>query len=369
MRRAIELARRSVGRTRPNPNVGAVIVKNGEVVGEGWHHQAGQPHAEVEALRSCAVDPRGATMVVTLEPCNHHGRTGPCSEAVLRAGIARVVIGQRDPNVVSGGGIERLRAAGVEVIAGVEEGLALQLNPPFNTFHLLGRPAVTLKWALSADGCTSCDSGHSFWITGEAARRRVHEMRVLHDAVLIGVETALRDKARLTIRGVDSPPGPPRRRIVLDGKLRLPLDHPLLAETQGIPTVVCAEDAPAQHEEALVEAGAQVWRLEGERDGTVSLSALMARLREEGVQSVLVEGGRRVGGCFVAAGFVDQVAAFMAPVLIGAGERPLGALLAPQPPETMEQAIRMHHVRTEVLGGDVLMEGWITRHLFPEERS
>ncbi|MCB2156498.1 bifunctional diaminohydroxyphosphoribosylaminopyrimidine deaminase/5-amino-6-(5-phosphoribosylamino)uracil reductase RibD [bacterium] len=368
MRRAIELARRSFGRTRPNPNVGALIIKNGEIVGEGWHHQAGQAHAEVEALRSCSVDPRGATMVVTLEPCNHTGRTGPCSEAVLRAGISRLVIAQLDPNVVSGGGIERLRAAGVEVITGVEEGLSMQMNPAFNTFHMLGRPFVTMKWAVSADGCTSCESGHSFWITGESARRHVHEMRALHDATLVGVETALRDKARLSIRGIEIPPGPPRRRMVLDSRLQVPVDHPLVTETQGIATVVCSEDAPADREEALANAGAEVWRLESDNNGHVSLPALMARFREEGVQSVFVEGGRHVAGAFVANGFVDRVAAFMAPVLIGAAQSPLNALVMPQAPDSMEQAIRLHHVRTEAFGDDVLLEGWVTRHLFPEEQ-
>lgn len=366
MRRAIDLARRSVGHTRPNPNVGALILKNGEVVGEGWHRQAGQAHAEVEALRSCSVDPRGATMVVTLEPCNHTGRTGPCSEAVLRAGIARVVIAQPDPNPVSGGGIERLRAAGVDVLVGIEQALALQLNPAFNTFHMLGRPFVTLKWALSADGCTSCQSGQSFWITGEPARRRVHQMRTLCDAVLIGIETALQDNARLTIRGIEIPPGPPRRRIVLDSTLRLPVDHPLVTETQGTATIACSEDAPEDRERALLEAGADVWRLETNRDGRPSMHALMARLREEGVQSLLVEGGRHIAGQILAHGFADRVAAFLAPTLIGASDQPLGALLLPNPPETMQDAPRLHHVRTETLGDDVLLEGWITRHLFPD---
>ncbi|MEQ8819511.1 MAG: bifunctional diaminohydroxyphosphoribosylaminopyrimidine deaminase/5-amino-6-(5-phosphoribosylamino)uracil reductase RibD [Sumerlaeia bacterium] len=366
MRRALDLARRAEGQTRPNPLVGAVILREGRVIGEGFHARAGEPHAEAQALTQATEDPRGATMVVTLEPCSHHGRTPPCSDAVIRAGIARVVIAQRDPNPLARGGVERLREAGVAVETGVMEQEAMLLNPAFNTYHQLGRPLVTLKWAMSADGCTASSSGHSAWITSPESRTRAHAMRAAHDAVLVGVETALMDGAKLTIRHVEQPPGPPLRRIVLDSQLRLPPGHPLVTETQGRAVVVCADNAPADREMALTSEGAEVWRLRPGVDGRVSLADLMLTLRGHGIQSVLVEGGRRVAGQMIRFGFADRVAAFLAPVLIGAGGAPLSALTGDDPITTMSDALRLHHARFETIGPDVLMEGWITRHLFED---
>lgn len=366
MHRAVALARRGWGQTRPNPHVGAIVVREGRVIGEGWHRRAGEPHAEIEALRACREDPRGATLYVTLEPCNHHGRTPPCTDAILAAGIARVVVGQRDPNPAAYGGVHRLWNAGVQVETGVCEQECLLLNPAFNTFHALGRPMVTLKWAMSADGCTSTASGQSAWISGEAARTRAHQLRAESDAVLVGVETAIRDNARLTIRGVDVPPGPPLRRIVMDSRLRLPPDHPFVRETQGPAIVVCTEDAPRDAEQRLAHGGAEIWRLQKSGDGeTIDAGALLGRLHAEGVQSLLVEGGRRVAGAFLAAGLVDRVAVFFAPKLVGSGEHALSALQVPAPIDHMDRATPLHHAEWEAVGPDMLLSAWITTHLFP----
>jgi len=362
MARAIELARRAEGRTRPNPRVGCVIARGDRVVGEGFHARAGEAHAERAALAACVEDPRGATAYVTLEPCNHHGRTPPCCDALLDAGIARVVVAQRDPNPVAGGGVERLRAAGVQVDVGAREAEALLLNPAFNTYHMLGRPLVTLKWAMSLDGATSCATGDSRWITGEAARRRVHALRAAHDAVLVGIETALRDDARLTIRDAEVPPGPPLRRMVLDANLRLSPTHPLVAADPATAWVCCAHAAPPDREARLRNAGARVLRLARDARG-VSLPDLAARLHAEGVQSLLVEGGRRVAGSFLAANLADRIAAFIAPLAIGAGSASLSALVVDEPPSLMADAKRLHHSRAEVIGEDVLVEGWVRGHL------
>jgi diaminohydroxyphosphoribosylaminopyrimidine deaminase/5-amino-6-(5-phosphoribosylamino)uracil reductase len=361
MRHAITLARRAVGCTRPNPAVGCVIARDGAVLAEGFHPRAGAPHAEAMALANCTVDPRGATMYVTLEPCNHTGRTPPCSEAIIRAGIARVVIGTCDPNPTAGGGIERLRAAGIEVTAGVLAHECRLIDPAFHLFHRLGRPMVTLKWAMTADGCTSSASGDSKWISGEASRQYVHQLRAECDAILVGVSTALKDDARLTVRGVPGADlGAPRRRMVLDSGLSLPANHVLLSEQQGIATIVCTHAASNEAEDRLRCAGADVWRVDADAEGRVDLNALMERLKQERVQSLLVEGGRRVAGAFLAAGLVDRVVAFVAPTLLGGGENHLGALLQSSPPLAMTQAVALKHAEWRFFDNDALLVGWCT---------
>ncbi len=364
MTRALELARRAEGRTRPNPLVGCVVVRDGRVVGEGFHAQAGGPHAEREALASCSEDPRGATMYVTLEPCSHTGRTPPCADAVIGSGVARLVIAQRDPNPQAGGGIERIRAAGIQVETDVCAEETMLLNPAFNTYHMLGRPLVTLKWAASADGCTSCEGGDSRWISDASSRRRVHEMRARADAVLVGIETALRDDAKLTVRDAEVPPGPKLRRMVLDAELRLPPDHPLVVADPETAVVWCTEDASPEREAALANAGATVRRIRRRERGGVSVAELVAALHGEGVQSLLVEGGRRVAGSFLAEGLADRVAVITSPVLIGSGGNALSALVVREPVTRMDRAVRLHHTRVETIGDDVLLEGWLTGHLF-----
>lgn len=357
MRRALELARLAEGFTRPNPAVGAVIVRDGRAIGEGYHRRAGLPHAEVEALRSAIGDVRGATLYVTLEPCNHTGRTGPCTEAVIAAGIARVVIAQPDPNPVASGGIARLRAAGITVDVGVCEGEARRLNAPFNIFHRERRPLVTLKWAMSADGCTATATAESKWITGEAARARVHEMRAHHDAVLAGAETVRRDDARLSARREGTAFEFAPLRLALSRSADIDPNSAFVRERLGRAVVVCGT-APATVRNALSSAGVELWELPLV-EGFVAMHDLMARLHREGIQSLFVEGGRSVAGQFLAHGLVDRVAAFVAPRLIGGGAAHLGGIRLPEPIAAMDAARDLRETSIAVLGSDVLIEGWL----------
>lgn len=361
MRRALELAARAHGRTRPNPCVGAVIVAaNGEVLGEGFHRRAGMPHAEVEAItaaRAAGRDVRGATIYVTLEPCNHTGRTGPCTVALLEAGIARVVIAQRDPNAVSGGGMERLRAEGLRIDTGLCEQEALLLNGPFNTFHRLKRPLITLKWAMTLDGCTSLPNGESKWITGEAARAEVHRRRAASDAVLAGIGTVLRDDARLSARLDDPDAPPPPLRIVLDSMLRLPADSAFVRD--GSPAMVaCCEAADESRERALRERGIEILRLKRGPHG-ISIPDLIFCLYSRGIQSVSIEGGRTAAGCFLEHRLVDRIEAWIAPKIAGGGAEHLGPIRLPNPLESINDALALQHTQITRHGDDLLVEGWL----------
>lgn len=381
MRRALELARRAEGQTRPNPIVGAVISRDGRIIAEGWHERAGKPHAERQALAACVENPRGATLYVTLEPCCHQGRTPPCTVAVLDAGIARVVVAAMDPNPLARGGATTLRDSGVEVVTGVLGEQARLLNPAFHTFHALRRPLVTLKWAISADGCTSAAGGDSKWITGTEARTHAHLLRAQHDATLAGIETVLRDNARLSVRDAPTPPGPPLRRVVLDSTLRLPPEHPFVTEQLGLPIVLAAGDGPegdepgeetplAERAEALRDAGVEVRFLPRAGDGVgIEPGAVLELLAGLGVQSVLVEGGRRVAASFLAAGLADRVAAFVAPTVIGAGTETLSALLGAAPRGEMSAAIRLARPHWKTFGDDALLTGWIGSHLLDGPNS
>ncbi len=367
MGRALELAARAQGLTRPNPCVGAVIVSaGGDILGEGFHRRAGQPHAEIDALRDASQagrDVRGATMYVTLEPCNHQGRTGPCSEALIAAGIARAVVAMRDPHAAARGGVEILQAAGVSVQVGLRGVEAALINPAFVTFHGLGRPLVTLKWAMTLDGCTAVPGGDSKWITAEEARAEVHRRRSTQDAVLAGIETVLRDDARLTAR-VDNPAGPPLVRIVLDSALRLTPDARFLTEGGDSPAlVICCDDARVDLEEPLRRAGAEVLRVARGPRG-VSLADVMFHLRAREIQSLTVEGGRAVAGSFLEAGLVDRVEAWIAPRLAGGGPAALGPIALPTPNAEMSQALDLSNPTLQAFGRDWLIEGWLTDHLF-----
>ncbi len=370
MRRAVELARLGEGQTRPNPLVGAVLVAaDGKAIGEGYHRAAGEPHAEVEALQDAqrkGHSPEGAAIHVTLEPCNHHGRTGPCTEALIGAGVARAVIAVRDPNRQAGGGVERLREAGIAVEVGVLREEVALLNPGFMTWHLLGRPLVTIKWAMTLDGCTSLAGGESKWITGEAARREVHRRRARHDAVLAGIGTVLRDGARLTARGMPPPPGPPRFRAVLDSRLRLAPAAPFLeeAEDASVPLVFCSEYAEESHADALRHAGAEVIRVGADGQGRLAAAEVLAALGTRGVQSVYVEGGRTVAGHLLGRGVADRVEAWLAPVLAGGGEAHLGPITVPAPPGAMADAWRLRRTTLHRVGEDWVAEGWLSGHLF-----
>lgn len=324
MRRALALAARGRGTTRPNPMVGAVIARGGKVLAEGYHRRAGGPHAEIAALaRLGPRAARGATLYVTLEPCCHTGRTGPCTDAVLAAGIARVVVAALDPNpLVDGRGVARLRKGGVRVDVGVLSREAEALNAAWATWIASGRPRVTLKAATTLDGFIADGRPRArrapVWITGEEARRVAHELRAAHDAVLVGSGTVAADDPRLTVRLPRARRvGPQPVRVVLDGRLRTrPAAHVL---DDGPPTLVFTKrGAPAARVRALRAAGAEVLEVAAP-GGRLSLPQVLQALAERGLQSVLVEGGAAVNGAFVAAGLVDDVAFFLAPTVFGAG--------------------------------------------------
>ena len=323
MRRAIRLAERGRGRVSPNPIVGAVVVRGGRIVGEGWHRALGEPHAESMALRRAGSRARGATMYVSLEPCAHLGRTPPCVEAIVAAGIRRCCVAVRDPNrIVNGRGLRRLRAAGVRVKVGLCSGEARRALGGYWLAHTRGRPRVTLKLAASLDGRIApagglTASGPGRWITGSAARREAHRVRAASDAVVIGAGTARTDDPRLTARGVGALRQP--LRVVCDTRLRLPLDLRLFSPGLARGTVVaCGQAAPAVRQAALEARGVRVWRLRASRGG-VSPRALLVRLAGEGCCEVLVEGGSRLAAAWTRAGVLDRIALFVAPRLLGPG--------------------------------------------------
>jgi diaminohydroxyphosphoribosylaminopyrimidine deaminase/5-amino-6-(5-phosphoribosylamino)uracil reductase len=341
MRRALALAERGWGQTAPNPMVGAVVVRDGVAVGEGWHTRYGEPHAEVEALRSAGERARGATMYVTLEPCNHHGRTPPCTDAILGAGIRRVVAAVGDPNPVARGGADRLRADGLDVLVGVEEGSARELNAPF--LHSLGsdRPFVRVKLALSLDGALADATRAPGWLSGHDARAEVHRLRAGSDAVAVGIGTALADDPLLTVRGF-APPRVAPLRVVFDTSARLPLDSRLVRSARESPVlVVCWAPDPA-HAAALEHAGVELLH-------AASLPHALRALRARGVVSLLVEGGAGLASAFLQDAQVDRLIIFRAPILLGAGSlNAFGAM----PPATIDGALRWQIVHARRFGDD-----------------
>ena len=343
MRRALALARLGWGQTAPNPMVGAVVVRDGAVLGEGHHARYGAAHAEVVALEAAREGARGATLYVTLEPCAHHGKTPPCVDAIIAAGIARVVAAVRDPHPVAAGGMERLQAAGIDVTIGDGAEAASELNAAF--LHAGStRPWVTLKLAATLDGSIADAQGGSKWITGERARREAHRLRANSDAIMIGINTATADDPDLTVRGVKLPRVLPRR-VVVDPSARLPLDGKLARSARKIPVIVLATPAaPADRVAALTGAGVDVIPGDG-------LPEWLRELRLRDIRSLLVEGGARLGGAMLSAGVVDRLALFHAPVILGPGG--LNAFqFAPVMP--IGDARRLRLVERKSLGDDML---------------
>ena len=350
MAQALALAALGEGATRPNPMVGALVVQAGAIVGAGHHRAAGEPHAEAVALAAAGARARGATLVVNLEPCAHQGRTPPCVDAIVQAGIRRVVVGTGDPNpLVDGRGFAALRAAGIDVEVGVLEAPCRRLNAPFLSWHERGRPFVTLKAAMSWDGQIAAAQGSSTWVTGEPARRHAHRLRFAHDAVLVGAGTLRRDDPRLTVRlpGLEAT----RQVVVLAESLRIPAGARIFATGGPRPRVYTGEGASRADESALAGV-ADVVRVASGPTG-LDLTAVLKDLAATGVQSVLVEGGGRTHAAFLDAGFADEVALFVAPRLFGAaGGTPLvGGPAAASP----DQAWRLVALRSIALGGDLLV--------------
>ncbi len=354
--RARDLAARGVGRVSPNPPVGALVVKDGVVVGQGWHAGPGRPHAEVEALREAGDAARGATIVCTLEPCSHHGRTPPCSDALIAAGVARAVVGAVDPlERDRRGGAEQLRAAGVAVaLATGSDGRACrELLGPFLTWAVEGRPEVTLKLATSLDGRIATASGESRWITGPPARALVHRWRAELDAVAVGLGTALGDDPELTARDVGGPVRQPLR-VVFDSGARLRLDSRLATSAREDPVLVIASaGAPRERLDALRDVGVEVFL--GPADRAASVREGLAELARRSIQSVLVEGGAGFAGAILSAGCVDRVRWFLAPMIIGGAGAP-GAVGDPGA-TVLADAPRIAGATVDRVGEDVLISG------------
>jgi diaminohydroxyphosphoribosylaminopyrimidine deaminase/5-amino-6-(5-phosphoribosylamino)uracil reductase len=357
MARALALAATARGRTTPNPMVGAVVVAGGEIIAEGRHERAGGPHAEAEALARAGAAARGADLYVNLEPCAHQGRTPPCADAVVGAGIARVFAAMQDPNpLVAGRGISRLRAAGVKVSVGLLGAEAARLNEVYCRHITSGLPHVTLKIGMSLDGKTATRTGEARWITGEAARRRVHELRNTVDAVLVGIGTVLADDPDLTTRL----PGTDCRnpdRVVIDTHLRIPSKAKILAHRGRARTILVAgpNAAPARVLE-LREMGAEVVVVDGGRR-RVSMPAAMQALAGLGITSVLVEGGSEIAASSLEAGIVDKVVFFIAPLLIGGREAP--PVIGGRGVAALADAVRLRGVRWEGVGDDIMVEGYL----------
>ena len=367
LRRALQLAERARGHTHPNPLVGAVVVRDGEIVGEGYHPRAGAPHAEALALEAAGERARGATVYVSLEPCDHFGRTPPCSLALIGAGVARVVLAARDPNPLAQGGMARLLAAGVAVVAGLLEREAWEQNEAFFTAVRRGRPFVLLKAALTLDGRVATRLGDARYVSSEASRRVAQAYRQWLPAVMVGVGTVLKDDPALTVRDPDFRPfplmlePPPLRdplKVVLDTEARTPPTARLFQEgprgEAARVLILAGQGAPKERLKALEAAGARVEELPRE-GGRVSLVKAMALLWEEGVDGVLLEGGPRLAAAFLERGLVDKLALFLAPKLLGEGR----GLLEGFRVERMAEALRLRLHRREWLGDDLWLEAYV----------
>ena len=358
MARAISLARNGLGRTSPNPLVGAVIVRDGRIVAEGWHRKAGTPHAEIHALNMAGELARGATVYVSLEPCAHYGRTGPCARALVEAGVSRVVVAMTDPNPkVAGKGIAILQEAGIEVTTGVLEQEARQLNEVFLKWMTTGLPFVALKTAMTLDGKIATAAGQSQWITNEASRYESHRLRDIYDGILVGINTALADNPSLTTR-LKEYQGRNPVRIVVDSRARLPLTAKLVTDGAARTIVAVTEQAPAERVEALRSAGVEI--IVAGSSNHVDMQSLMEQLGAMKISSVLVEGGGSVNFSLLQAGLVDRVYAFIAPKLVGGRDA-----LTPVEGEgfqELDRAVELENIQLRQLGSDVLLTGIVKRN-------
>ena len=357
MGHCLRLARQARGKTSPNPLVGAVIVKDGEIIGTGFHPQAGQPHAEIFALGEAGARATGATLYVNLEPCNHYGRTPPCTEAIIAAGIKTVVVAMIDPDErVSGQGIERLQKAGLEIILGVESESARQLNEAFIHRVSHRRPFGILKYAMTLDGKIATTTGHSTWVTGEASRRFVHELRSQVDAVIVGGNTVRQDNPHLTTHGLSTHHP---LRVVMSRALELP-ENAHLWETSTVPTLVFTETLTNPiREKQLSQQGVEVIALK-----SLTPTNVMQYLYERGLSSVLYECGGRLAAKAIAEGMIQKVVAFIAPKIIGgeSAPNPVGDLGF----QDMTQALSLENVTIKCIEPDVLIQGYLPPpYLYP----
>ncbi|MCA1027986.1 bifunctional diaminohydroxyphosphoribosylaminopyrimidine deaminase/5-amino-6-(5-phosphoribosylamino)uracil reductase RibD [Cytobacillus kochii] len=353
MELALQNAKAMKGQTDPNPLVGAVIVNNQRIVGIGAHMKAGEPHAEIHALNMAGDQAKGATIYVTLEPCSHHGRTGPCAEALVQAGIKKCVIASLDPNpIVSGNGVRILEKAGIEVIIGVCEQAAIEMNEVFNHYITADRPFITLKSGISLDGKIATHTASSKWITSEEARLDVHQLRSNHQAILVGIGTVLHDDPALTSR-IQNGRNPIR--LVLDSTLRIPMESQLVNDGLA-PTWIFTGSYYDQEKKAqLEEKGIRLFHTSTEK---VTIAEVMTMLKEEQISSVLIEGGGNVSASFLEDGYIDKVVIYLGPKLVGGKEAP--TFLEGTGVALMSEAVELEHVTVTPIGKDFKFVGYPT---------
>jgi len=351
MQLALKLAELGLGGVNPNPLVGAVVVNSGEVVGRGAHREFGGPHAEVFALEEAGDRAQGATLYVSLEPCCHYGKTPPCTDRIIAAGIKRVIYAIQDPNPqVSGQGAAQLRAHGIDVEEGLLRDLAIEQNEIFLTFTRRGTPFVELKLAMSLDGRIATKTGDAKWITGEPSRIEGHRLRAKHAAIAVGVQTVIQDDPSLNVRHVEGKDPVP---IILDTTGRVPLHSKLLQVPSKATVATCV--MPEEVEQKILATGAQVWRLP-EANGRVSIAALLSRMTEEQLDSLLIEGGGELAASFIEARLIDKVSFFYAPILIGGRDAVPG--IGGIGIERIADALRLERVKTQHLGDDLHLTGY-----------
>jgi len=357
MRRALELAGKARGRTSPNPMVGAVIVKNGRVIAEGYHKKAGRPHGEIEALRKAGKRARGAQLFINLEPCCHHGRTPPCTDAIIESGLREVYVGMRDPNPqVAGKGIRQLKRAGITVHTGLLKKECQRLNEVFVKYIETGKPFVVLKSALSLDGKIATSIGESQWITGPEARERVHQMRDQVDAILVGAGTVLKDNPRLTTR-LKKGKGHNPARVILDAKAEIPLKARVFHHANRDRVVYFTTNkASASRVNRLTDRGIRI-QVISNKNNRIQLKNLIKMLGQMEISSVLLEGGSGINASALKEGVVDKVALFLAPLIIG-GESAPGVVGGPGI-KSLRQALKIKNLTMTPVGTDWMVEGYL----------
>jgi len=357
MKRALTLARKGVGRTSPNPAVGCVILKDGTIVGEGWHRKAGEPHAEVNALQKAGEAARGADLYVTLEPCSHTGKTPPCCDALIRAGVKRVVVGMKDPNpLVNGAGVVRLKQAGIETVCGVLEEECRQINRAFIRHITTGFPFVTYKCAMTLDARTATVTGESRWISCETSRKYAHKMRAANDAIMVGVGTVIADNPELTVRHVK---GRNPIRVIVDTTLRTPENANVIKGESAKTTIIATTESDPDLHLRYTSRGATVLLCE-ELDGRVSISDLLRKLGGIGIQSILLEGGSRLAGDMLKHSLIDECLIFIAPKILGSDGFPPFALHGIT---SMADSFRLSFGHVAQIGEDLII------HAYPEKTS
>lgn len=357
MGRVLELAAKGSGSTSPNPLVGAVIVKEGRIIGEGWHKRAGEPHAEIIAIGNASEDVEGSTMYVNLEPCSHYGRTPPCAAEVVRRKFKRVVVAMEDPNpLVAGRGIKLIRDSGIRVDVGIQRLKALMLNDIFIKHITKKLPFILLKAAMTLDGKTAARTGDSKWISGELSREYVHHLRNRYSSILVGLNTVIKDNPELTARleGVENI-NPVR--IIMDSKGRIPIDAKVLEIGKGKRTIIAAtEDMTEEKKKCLENKGAELI-ITDKKDGKVHIKQLVGELYEKGIDSILLEGGGTAAASFMEEGLIDKAAFFIAPVIIGGKTAPTPVMGSGV--EFIRDGFKLKHQKVSIIGQDVLIEGYL----------